>query len=207
MLRFENLGKRYGERVLFQGLNYAAGAGCTALCDESGSGKSTLLGMLAGTIEPDDGEIWLAGHSLRTAPTQAKSALAYVPDDCMVHPLQTGRAFLELVASGRKTAVDDRTLDLAHRFGLDPHLDKRFEQMSLGTRKKTFLTATLLGEPAVVIADEPTGGLDAASRAVLIDLFKTLAEDRAVFFSSYDPELAIACEAKAISFADLGSTA
>jgi heme-transporting ATPase len=207
MLRFENLGKRYGERILFQGLNYASGAGCTALCDESGSGKSTLLGMLAGTIDPDDGEIWLAGHSLRTSPLQAKSALTYVPDDCMVYPLQTGRAFLELVASGRKTIVDDRTLDLAHRFGLAPHLEKRFEQMSLGTRKKIFLTATLLGQPAVVIADEPTGGLDAASRAVLIDLFKTLAEDRAVFFSSYDPELALACEAKVTSFEDLGSAA
>jgi len=207
MIRFENLGKRYGERVIFQGLNYASGAGCVALCDESSNGKSTLLGMLAGTIEPDSGEIWLAGHSLRTAPLKAKSALAYVPDDCMLHPSQTGRAFLELVASGKKTVVDDRTLDLAHRFGLAPHLEKRFEQMSLGTRKKMFLTATLLGEPAVVIADEPGGGLDAASRAVLIDLFKTLAKDRAVFFSSHDPALAIACEARVTRFEDLGSAA
>lgn len=207
MLRFENLSKRYGERVIFQGLNYVSGAGCVALCDENSSGKSTLLGMLAGTIDPDSGEIWLAGHSLRTAPLEAKSVLAYVPDDCMVYPLQTGRAFLELVASSRKTVVDDRTLDLAHRFGLAPHLEKRFEQMSLGTRKKIFLTATLLGEPAVVIADEPAGGLDAASRVVLSDLFKTLAKDRAVFFSSHDSALAIACEAKVTSFPDLGFTA
>ena len=207
MLRFENLSKRYGERVIFQGLNYASGAGCVALCDENSSGKSTLLGMLAGTLDPDSGEIWLAGHSLRTAPLQAKSALAYVPDDCMVYPLQTGRAFLESVASGKKTVVDDRTLDLAHRFGLDPHLDKRFEQMSLGTRKKVFLTATLLGEPAVVIVDEPGNGLDAPSRAVLVDLFKTLGEDRAVFFSSHEPGLANACGAKVIGFPDLGFTA
>jgi ABC-2 type transport system ATP-binding protein len=204
MLRFENLCKRYGERIIFQGLRYSTGAGCVALNDESGSGKSTLLSILAGTIEADEGEVWLGGHSLRTVPLEAKSALAYIPDDCIAYPLQTGRAFLDQVASTRQTIVDSRALDLAHRFGLAPHLEKRFEQMSFGTRKKMFLTATALGRPAVIIADEPAGGLDAAARAVLIDWFKTLAEDRTVFFSSYDTALIEACNAQTITFADLG---
>ncbi|MBY4721616.1 MULTISPECIES: ATP-binding cassette domain-containing protein [Burkholderia] len=204
MLRFDNLGKRYDKRVIFNGLHYASGAGCVALCDETGSGKSTLLAMLAGTLDADEGEVWIGGHSLRTAPHDAKSALAYVPDDCLAYPLQTGRAFLDLVAAGRKTVVDARTLELADRFGLGPHLEKRFEQMSFGTRKKLFLTATTLGAPAVVIADDPDSGLDAASRAVLIDLFKTLAADRVVFFSTYDPALARACDARVVTFAELG---
>ncbi|OXJ08534.1 ATP-binding cassette domain-containing protein [Burkholderia sp. AU6039] len=204
MLRFDNLGKRYDKRVIFKGLHYTSGAGCVALCDETGSGKSTLLAILAGTLDADEGEVWIGGHSLRTAPHDAKSALAYVPDDCLAYPLQTGRAFLDLVAAGRKTVVDARTLELADRFGLGPHLEKRFEQMSFGTRKKLFLTATTLGAPAVVIADDPDSGLDAASRAVLIDLFKTLAADRAVFFSTYDPALARACDARVITFAELG---
>lgn len=203
MLRFENLGKRFGKHVLFQGLNYAAGAGCVALCDENGSGKTTLLGMLAGVIDVEEGEVWLAGHSLRADPLKAKASLAYVPEDCMDYPLETGRAFLELVASSRNTTVDSRALDLAERFGLVPHLDKRFEQMSLGTRKKLFLTATLIGAPEVVIADEPGNGIDTPARAVLVDLFKTLAADRTVFFSSHDLALARACEAKMISFADM----
>lgn len=203
MLQFEKLCKRYGERIVFQGLRYSAGAGCVAVNDESGSGKSTLLGILAGTIEADQGEVWIDGHSLGTAPLEAKSVLAYVPDDCMPYPLQTGHEYLELVASARKTVVDSHTLDLADRFGLTPHLEKRFEQMSFGTRKKIFLTATTLGEIAVVIADEPGGGLDAPARAVLIDLFKTLAKDRTVFFSSYDMVITRACNAKMISFADL----
>ncbi|WP_027819658.1 ATP-binding cassette domain-containing protein [Paraburkholderia bannensis] len=203
MLRFENLGKRYGKHVLFHGLNYTAGNGCVALCDENGSGKSTLLAILAAALDADEGEVWLAGHSLRTDPLKAKAALAYVPEDCMDYPQETGRAFLELVASARNTTVDSRALDLANRFGLAPHLDKRFEQMSLGTRKKLFLTATLIGAPAVVIADEPGNGLDAPARAVLVDLFKTLAADRTVFFSSHDLALARACEAKMISFADM----
>lgn len=204
MLRFENLSKRYSERIIFQGLHYDTAAGCVALNDESGSGKSTLLGILAGTIEPDAGEVWLGGHSLRTAPREAKSTLTYVPEDCMTYPEQTGRDYLARVASERKTAVDSHTLDLALRFGLEPHLDKRFEQMSFGTRKKFFLTGGVLGETKVVIADEPVGGLDASARGVLVDLFKTLAETRTVFFSSYDTAFTQACEARTVGFADLG---
>jgi ABC-2 type transport system ATP-binding protein len=205
MLRFENLCKRYDERIVFHGLRYSAAAGCVALNDETGSGKSTLLAVLSGTIAADQGDVWIGGHSLHTASLEAKCALAYVPDDCSAHPLQTGRAYLEWVASARNTVVDNRTAELANRFGLAPHLDKRFEQMSFGTRKKIFLTAAALGEAAVVVADEPGAGLDAAAHAVLIDLFNALAEDRTVFFASYDMALAQACNAKTISFADLAN--
>ena len=204
MLQFENLCKRYDKRVIFQRLRYSAGTGCVALNDESGSGKSTLLGVIAGEIEPDQGEVWIDGHSLRSAPLAAKSLLAYVPDDCMPYSLQTGRDYLDLVASNRKTAVGSQTLDLADRFGLTPHLEKRFEQMSFGTRKKIFLTATALGDVKVVIADEPGAGLDAPARAVLIDLFTTLGADRTVFFSSYDVDFSQACGAKVVSFAEFG---
>src|SRR5471032_1694363 len=203
MLRFENLSKRYDERVIFQGLRYGAGTGCVALNDETGSGKSTLLGILAGEIEPDQGEVWIDGHSLGGASLEAKRLLAYVPDDCMPYSLQTGREYLEQVASNRKTAVNTQTLDLADRFGLTPHLEKRFEQMSFGTRKKIFLTAAALGDVKIVIADEPGAGLDDPARAVLVDFFKILGEERTVFFSSYDVDFTQACSAKMISFAEL----
>jgi ABC-2 type transport system ATP-binding protein len=205
MLRFDHLCKRYGERTVFHGLHYSASTGCVALNDESGSGKSTLLGILAGEIEADAGEVWLGAHSLRTAPLAAKSALTYVPEDCLTYPLETGREFLERVAAQRQTALENHTLELADRFGLTPHLEKRFEQMSFGTRKKIFLTSASVGAPTVVIADEPGGGLDAAARAVLVDLFKQLGQDRVVFFTSYDEAFTQACEAKAISFADLAT--
>ncbi|NYH26966.1 ABC transporter ATP-binding protein [Paraburkholderia bryophila] len=203
MLRFDNLSKRYGERVIFQGLHYENQAGCVALNDESGSGKSTLLGVLAGTIEADSGDVWIGGHALRSAPLAAQTALMYVPEDCMTYPDQTGRAYLHDVATARKTTVGAAALELADRFGLTPHLDKRFEQMSFGTRKKIFLTASVLGETSVLIADEPVGGLDASARAVLVELFSMLGETRTVFFSSYDTVFTEACQAASIQFSDL----
>ncbi|RAS19435.1 ABC transporter ATP-binding protein [Paraburkholderia bryophila] len=203
MLRFDNLSKRYGERVIFQGLHYENQAGCVALNDESGSGKSTLLGVLAGTIEADSGDVWIGGQALRGASLAAQTALTYVPEDCMTYPDQTGRAYLNDVATVRKTTLDAAALDLAERFGLTPHLDKRFEQMSFGTRKKIFLTASVLGETSVLIADEPVGGLDASARGVLVELFRMLGETCTVFFSSYDTVFSEACQAASIRFSDL----
>lgn len=205
MLRFENLGKRYNDRIVFQGLHYEIAAGCVALNDESGSGKSTLLGILAGTIAADAGDVWLGGQSWRTAALAAQSLLTYVPEDCMTYPDQTGRAYLQNVASMRNTNVGGEAMDLVERFGLTPHLDKRFEQMSFGTRKKFFLTATVLGDTRVVIADEPVGGLDTPARAVLVDLFRTLAQTRSVFFCSYDSAFNDACAATSVTFADLAT--
>ncbi|CAB3672316.1 ABC transporter ATP-binding protein [Paraburkholderia rhynchosiae] len=203
MLRFENLSKRFSDRVVFQGLHHDSASGCVALNDESGSGKSTLLGILAGALEADAGEVWIGGHSLRTAPAAAKSLMTYVPEDCIPSPDSTGREYLQRVASARNDVVSDTTLVLADRFGLTPHLGKRFEQMSFGTRKKFFLTSAVLGETKVLIADEPVGGLDAAARAVLVDLFRALAQTRTVFFSSYDEAFTDACAATRIRFADL----
>ncbi|MNU59583.1 ABC transporter ATP-binding protein YxdL [compost metagenome] len=203
MLRIDNLSKRYGDHLVFQGLTHTFPAGCAALCEEDSTGKSSLLGIMAGVIAPDGGDVWIDGHSVIHAPLQAKGRLAYVPDNCLAFPTQTGRGLLELMAEEKHTALDDATLDLAYRLGLEPHLDKRFEQMSTGTRRKVYLTAAALGNPAVVIADGPSSGLDAQARAVLAEQFKTWAQDRVVVFASHDAELVQACGAREINVAAL----
>ncbi|AHV94208.1 ABC transporter ATP-binding protein [Bordetella holmesii] len=63
-------------------------------------------------------------------------------------------------------------MDLAMRLGLEPHLEKRFEQMSTGTRRKVFVAAAAIGNPAVVVADGPSQGLDAQARDVLAETFR-----------------------------------
>ncbi|MGB3290618.1 MAG: ATP-binding cassette domain-containing protein [Burkholderiaceae bacterium] len=203
MLRIDNLGKRYGDHLVFQGLTQAFGPGCVALCEEDSTGKSSLLGIIAGKIVPDEGEVWIDGHSLANAPQQARARLAYVPDDCLVYPVLTGRGLLERVAMEKNAALDDAVFDLAYRLGLEPHLDKRFEQMSTGTRRKVFLAAAVLGEPAVVVADGPSNGLDGPARAVLAEQFRLWSRDRVVLFASHDAELVQACGARSVSVASL----
>lgn len=198
MLRIDNLTKRYGDHLVFQGLTHTFPAGCVALCEEASTGKSTLLGIIAGAVAPDEGDVWIDGHSLTHAPQQAKARLAYVPDDCLAFPMQTGRGLLEQAAAAKNVPLDDTVLELAHRLELEPHLDKRFEQMSTGMRRKVYLTAAALGDPAVVIADGPSNGLDGPACAVLAEVFKAWARDRVVLFASYDAKLVQACGARTV---------
>lgn len=203
MLRIDHLSKRYGDYLVFQGLTHTFEPGCMALCEEDSTGKSSLLGIIAGVIPADEGEVRIDGHSLAQAPLQARSRLAYVPDNCMMFPTQTGREFLLKAAAEKNVALDDSVLDLAFRLGLEPHLDKRFEQMSTGTRRKVYLTAAALGAPSVVIADGPSSGLDAQARAVLAETFTLWARDRVVLFASHDHELVQACNARTLNVGDL----
>ncbi|WP_313621397.1 ATP-binding cassette domain-containing protein [Achromobacter sp.] len=203
MLHIDNLTKRYGDHIVFQGLTHAFSPGCLALCEEDSTGKSSLLGIIAGVFEPDEGDVRIDGHSLIQTPQLAKARLAYVPDNCMEFPARTGREILEQAAAEKSVPLDDAVLDIAARLGLAPHLDKRIEQMSTGTRRKVYLTAAALGAPAVVVADGPSNGLDAQARGVLADLFKTWSRDRVVLFASHDPELVEACGATTVNVADL----
>ncbi len=203
MLRLDNLGKRYGDHLVFQGLTQTFGPGCVALCEEDSTGKSTLLGLIAGVIAPDAGEVWIDGHSMTQALAQAKARLAYVPDDCLLFPDLTGRALLERVAAEKHAVLDDAVLGLADRMGLEPHLDKRFEQMSTGTRRKVFLTAAALGDPAVVVADGASNGLDRQALAVLAEQFRVWSRDRVVLFASHDAELVRASGARVVEVAAL----
>lgn len=201
MLRIEGLTKRYGEHVVFAGLTRAFAPGCYALCEEDSTGKSTLLGIVAGVIAPDAGEVWVDGQPLAQAPAPVRARVAYVPDNCLALPEQTGRGLLEQVAAEKGVPLDAAVLDLACRLGLEPHLDKRFEQMSTGTRRKVYLTAAALGDPAVVVADGASNGLDAGARSVLAEQFRIWGRDRVVLFASHDPELVQACGAETFDIA------
>src|SRR5690606_14404215 len=118
-------------------------------------------------------------------------------------PSLTGRGFLVQAAVEKKTELDDEVLDLAFRFGLEPDLDKRFEQMSTGTRRKVYLVAAALGNPAAVVADGPSNGLHAGARGVLAELFRAWPRGRWVLFASYDADLVQAWGARVLGVAAL----
>lgn len=199
MLRIENLGMQYADHTLFQGLNLSFEPGCVALCEEESTGKTTFLAIVAGRVTPTQGEVWIDGYSMSKQPDAAKGRLAYVPPDCMLYPEMTGRGLLEKVAAEKGVPVDHSVIDLAVQLELEPHLDKRFEQMSTGTRRKVFLTAAALGNPAVVVADGPTNGVDSRACVVLVDLFRKWAQDRVVLFASYDAPFVAACQAQPLA--------
>lgn len=202
-LRFHNLAKSFGNRKVLDGASHAFGTGLYALQGPNGVGKSTLLSILAGILEPDGGEIEVAGHSLRTAPAKAKAHLSYVPDECPIYPFMTGYELLQLVAQAKCTSIGPDVTSLLERFALTPYLETRFGQMSLGTQKKTMLAAAWVGQPRVMLLDEPSNGLDFATRDVLIERLCEMRERALVLISTHDDEFVQGIGAELLPFSRL----
>jgi ABC-type multidrug transport system ATPase subunit len=203
VLHFDNLSKSYGSRRVLQDRTGCFAPGAYALRGPNGIGKSTLLRVLAGVDEADGGEIVIDGHSLRAQPAAAKARLAYAPDECPVYPFVTGRELLAFVAWAKGCAIADDVIRIVERFGLVRHLDTRCGAMSLGTQKKLMLAAAWIGEPAVLLLDEPSNGLDADARAVLIDLLAAQRETSVVLMSTHDKAFADAIGAAVVEFETL----
>jgi len=200
MLRFEGICKSYGARQVLRSLSHSFAPGVHALRGPNGIGKSTLLRVLAGIEEPDGGTVWVAGLDLQADPAAAKARLAYAPDECPVYPFMTGRELLAFVAWAKACEVSAAVLDIVERFGLARHLDTRCGDMSLGTQKKLMIAAAWIGEPAVLLFDEPSNGLDANARALLIELLAAKGKDAVVLVSTHDQEFARALGAELIEF-------
>ncbi|PUE53060.1 ABC transporter ATP-binding protein [Limnohabitans sp. 2KL-17] len=207
MLRFQDVSKTFGYRKVLDRMSHAFGHGLYALHGPNGVGKSTLLSILAGIQEPDAGEIEIAGHNLRRTPLAAKAALSYVPDECPIYPFMTGRELLEFVARAKGASIDPDIEALVDSFALEPHLDSRYGQMSLGTQKKTLLAAAWIGRPTVMLMDEPSNGLDLATREVLMTRLRYMRERTLVLISTHDAEFAHGIGAQVLPFSELHAPA
>jgi ABC-2 type transport system ATP-binding protein len=200
VLRFEGICKSYGGRTVLDAIGHRFAPGAHALAGPNGIGKSTLLRVLAGVVEPDGGAVWVDGLALRDTPETAKARLSYVPDECPVYPFITGRELLAFVAYAKRCPLTPQVLGIAAGFGLARHLDTRCGGMSLGTQKKLMLAAAWIGEPAVLLLDEPSNGLDVDSRALLVDLLRRKSRDAVVLMSTHDRAFAEAAGAVTLAF-------
>ncbi len=187
-LKFSNVTKTYGVKKVLDSLSFEFQYGAYALSGDNGVGKSTLLTILCGAINADTGKVMILGHSLIEEPVAAKSRLSFVPDKLIMYPFITGEDYLRLICHLKKDKDIDKYFDLAENYGLGIHLKKQLKEMSFGTQKKMMLIAGFIGEPTVIIMDEPTNGLDKNSRAILINELNAVVKEKLILFSSHDRE-------------------
>jgi ABC-2 type transport system ATP-binding protein len=180
-----NLRKRYGRTVAVDGLSFTVAAGLvTAFVGPNGAGKSTTMRMLLGLDAPDEGAALLGGRPYRSLSRPLREVGAAL-DAAAVHPGRRARDHLRWLAyagglPGRRVG---EVLELV---GLASVAGRRVGGFSLGMRQRLGIAGALLGDPPVLLFDEPTGGLDPEGIRWIRGLLRSLAaEGRAVLVSSH----------------------
>lgn len=178
MILLDNLRKTYGPFVAVHGLSLRVEAGeCFGLLGPNGAGKTTTINMIAGLLPPTAGSVHIAGISLAGHPRQAKMTLGLVPQDFAVYPALSARG--NLVFFGRLYGLWGRALATRVEYVLEivrlaDRAETAVSTYSNGMKRRLNLAIGLLHDPAVLILDEPTVGVDAHSRHAIVGSLKDL---------------------------------
>ncbi|MEY4751053.1 MAG: hypothetical protein RIQ60_3267 [Pseudomonadota bacterium] len=172
MLSITGLTKRYGTREALKGLSMALPAGqFVALLGPNGAGKSTLFQVLTGLFVPDAGEVSVAGHSLSRSAVAALRHIGVVFQQMSLDldlSVERNLRFHADLHGLPRLLASERIRDGVAALGLTQDLARPVRELSGGNRRKVELVRALLHQPAVVLLDEPTVGLDPKSRRDLL---------------------------------------
>lgn len=158
---------------------------CLMLIGPNGAGKSTMLKVLLGLVKPQQGTIQVDGETT-SVDNRLKSKLGYLPEAVAFSENLTGRQVLTFFARARKTNIARIDVVLA-RVGLSVAADRKVRGYSRGMRQRLGLGVSILSEPALLILDEPTGGLDQEGLSVLWSVLQEWKQKgRLVLLSSHD---------------------
>jgi ABC-2 type transport system ATP-binding protein len=183
----EGLTKRFGDRVAVDHVDLRSPAGSAfGYLGPNGAGKTTLIRMLLGLTPATAGEMRLLGHSMPRERARALARVGAIVEEPRSHPFLTGRENLEIVAAAREPEAHRRIGGALARAGLSSRADDRVKTYSLGMRQRLGVARTLLGDPELLILDEPMNGLDPAGMEDMRIMIRGLvAEGRTVVLSSH----------------------
>ena len=203
MVRLENINKYYqsgNEKVhAIKNLNITfPDKGLVFILGPSGCGKSTLLNMLGGLDRPDDGAIYIEDRDLKTFSNSdlnnyLNSYLGFVFQEYNILKDLTLYQNISLpleMQSYSKKEIKERVDNILVEVGLDAYSKRKINQLSGGQRQRIAIARALIKDPKMIIADEPTGNLDAATSASIFEIFKKLSKDRLIIIVSHDEESA-----------------
>ncbi|MFI1966125.1 ATP-binding cassette domain-containing protein [Streptomyces pathocidini] len=165
--------------------------GTMGLLGANGAGKTTLLRILTGVLRPTSGRVTVAGHDLATTAglTAVKRTLGYLPQELSLYPDLTAREFLDYIAvlkgvhdrRERRQQAEARIAEV----GLEDRADERLGGFSGGMKRRVGIAQALIGDPSVLIVDEPTTGLDPHERMRFRALLAGLGGGRTVLLSTH----------------------
>ncbi len=189
-IQLKDLFKSYGPVKALNGLNLKVPKGSLyGLLGPNGAGKSTALRIICTLLEPDSGNVEVAGHNALLEEKETRRRLGYVAQEVAIDKILTGRELLQLQGDLyhlNKHHKKQRIEELIQRLEMSEWIDRRCGSFSGGMKRRLDLASGLLHEPELLILDEPTVGLDIESRSVIWGLLKELRNnDTTILLSSH----------------------
>lgn len=187
VLEVKGLKKRLGKREIIKGINFSVKDGeIFGFLGPNGAGKTTTIRMLVGLIAPNEGEIKICGKDVQKEKEEALKNVGAVVENPELYKYLSGRENLMQIARIRKVSKEE-VEELIELVGLKDRIDDKVKKYSLGMKQRLGLAAALIGEPKLLILDEPTNGLDPSGIIDFREVVKKAAKEKgmAVFISSH----------------------
>ena len=189
MIEVNNLTKFYGDHKAVDNISFSVKDGTVCgFCGPNGAGKSTTMNIMTGCLSATSGTVTIGGHDIFEQPMEAKKLMGYLPEQPPLYLEETPREYLRFIARAKgvpRTELEDEILRVMEETQIDDVADRLIKNLSKGYRQRVGIAQTLLGNPKVIILDEPTVGLDPIQVVEIRDLIKNLGKRHTVILSSH----------------------
>ncbi len=166
-LALKGITKQYGSKRALDDFSYSFEEGVYGLLGPNGAGKSTLIKIITQSVKPTGGEITLDGDDIFKQKEEYRKRIGYMPQQQTIYPFYTGRQFLNymgLLKGEDRKSLDDKIQFYLEKVNLISVADKKIGTYSGGMKQRLLIAQTFLGDPDIMIFDEPTAGLDPKER-------------------------------------------
>lgn len=189
-LKVENLSKRYGKKNALCKLSFTLSEGVYGLLGPNGAGKSTFMNILTGNVTADSGNIFWNGSDIKKKSTERlfKEQLGYMPQVPVLYRGFTVYEFLNYIAVLKgleKKQAEEQIQKLLSKLELIDRKRKQLTELSGGMKQRVMLAQAMLGNPKILILDEPTAGLDPKQRIAVRNLIAEIAFDKIVIIATH----------------------
>ena len=187
-LTLEHIGMLYGDTVALEQVDLTLEHGIHGLLGPNGAGKTTLMRIMTDLLEPSTGRVLLDGRDISALGVEFRKQLGYLPQDFGVYPNFTAEQFLLYIARLKglsKFEAKQQSNQLLRLVGLEDKAQKKLKGFSGGQRQRVGIAQALLGDPELLILDEPTAGLDPEERIRFRGILSSLSQRKTVLLSTH----------------------
>lgn len=189
MIEVKNLTKFYGDHKAVDNISFSVKDGTVCgFCGPNGAGKSTTMNIMTGCLSATSGTVTIGGYDIFEHPMEAKKLIGYLPEQPPLYLEETPREYLRFIAEAKKVPRE-QLADEIERVMLETQIsdvgNRLIKNLSKGYKQRVGIAQTLLGNPKVIILDEPTVGLDPIQVVEIRELIKNLGKRHTVILSSH----------------------